>query len=102
MIVDVNTLQTLPQREYIAGLAELIKYGLGFDSAFFCWLETNIDLLLRKDPKALHDAIYKACALKAGVVSRDERDHHERLKLNLGHTVGHALEALPDPTTAAW
>lgn len=94
VIIDVNVLQTLPQREYIAGLAELIKYGLGFDSAFFCWLEANIDLLLRKDPKTLHYAIYKACALKAAIVSRDARDQDERLKLNLGHTVGHALEVM--------
>lgn len=94
VIVDVNALHTLPHREYIAGLAELIKYGLGFDSAFFGWLETNIHLLLKKEPKALHYAIYQACILKAKVIALDTEDRHERLKLNLGHTVGHALEAL--------
>lgn len=94
VIVDVNTLGSLPQREYIAGFAELIKYGLGFDSAFFGWLEKNIHLLLSKDSKVMHTAIAQACALKAAVVAKDTQDHHERLKLNLGHTVGHALEAL--------
>lgn len=99
VMIDPNTLKTLPDREYRAGLAELVKYGLGFDSDFFDWIEKNTALLLNKDPKALHHAIYRACALKAAVVQQDCYDNHERLRLNLGHTIGHALEGLVNDDT---
>lgn len=94
VVIDTEALITLPYEEYRAGLAELVKYGLGLDPAYFDWIEKNSTLLLNRDPKALHDAIERACALKAVIVSQDSQDQDMRLHLNLGHTVGHALEAL--------
>jgi 3-dehydroquinate synthase len=93
VISDTDLLNTLPERELRAGLAEIIKYGLAFDAAFFDWLETNIDALLARSPQAMSHAIYRSCEIKAQVVSRDEREQGERALLNLGHTFGHAIEA---------
>ncbi len=93
VIADVDTLQTLPAREFSAGLAEVIKYGLIGDADFFQWLETEIDALAQREPGRIIDAVYRSCVNKAGIVARDEREAGERALLNLGHTFGHAIEA---------
>ncbi len=92
VISDVNFLKTLPEREFIAGLAEVIKYGLVCDATFFVWLEKNMSALLAKENKTLQHAIATCAALKAQVVQQDEKDLGLRHILNLGHTFGHALE----------
>jgi 3-dehydroquinate synthase len=92
VIADTTTLNTLDDRQLRAGLAEVIKYGLIADSEFFCWLEKNIDLLLKRDSKALAFAIERSCENKARIVSQDEREGGVRAILNLGHTFGHAIE----------
>ena len=92
VIADLNTLQTLPAREFIAGLAEIIKYGLIRDREFFDWLESNLDKLLARDVGALSHAIRRSCENKAAVVGADEHESGERALLNLGHTFGHAIE----------
>ena len=94
VIADTAALNTLPDRELRAGLAEVIKYGLIRDPAFFAWLENNIDALLGRDPGALAYAISRSCENKAEVVAADEREESgARALLNLGHTFGHAIEA---------
>ncbi len=93
VVADIATLTTLPQRELIAGLAEVIKYGPIADGAFFVWLEANLDALLARDPAALAHAIKRSCEIKAWVVSQDERETGLRAILNFGHTFGHAIEA---------
>ena len=93
VVADTGTLATLPPRELRAGLAEVIKYGLICDSAFFAWLEAHIDELLAGDPAALAHVIRRSCEIKADIVGRDEREHGDRALLNLGHTFGHAVEA---------
>ena len=93
VIVDTDLLATLPQRELRAGLAEVIKYGLIHDAAFFEWLEAHADALLARDPAALAHAIHRSCQIKAQIVSQDEREQGERALLNFGHTFGHAIEA---------
>ncbi len=92
VIIDILSLQTLPEREISAGLAEVIKYGLIRDAAFFEWLETNISLLKALDATALTYAIQRSCACKAEVVEIDEKEGGLRAILNLGHTFGHAIE----------
>jgi 3-dehydroquinate synthase len=86
-------LQTLPDRDLRAGLAEVIKYGLICDPDFFDWIEANIDALLGRSVEALGHAIYRSCQIKAQIVARDEREQGERALLNLGHTFGHAIES---------
>jgi 3-dehydroquinate synthase len=93
VIADAATLSTLPVRELRAGLAEVIKYGLLADAAFFAWLEAHIDELLAADPQALAHVIRRSCEIKADIVGRDEREQGERALLNLGHTFGHAVES---------
>ena len=93
VLADTSTLDTLPDRELSAGLAEVIKYGLIRDSAFFAWLEKNIGRLLARDKEALAHAIVRSCEHKAVVVAADERETGERALLNLGHTFGHAIES---------
>jgi len=93
VIADTDTLDTLPDRELSAGLAEVIKYGLIHDADFFDWLEQNIELLKTRDYAALCQAILVSCNIKAEVVSLDERESGIRAILNLGHTFGHAIEA---------
>ena len=93
VLADTLTLRTLPARELRAGLAEVIKYGLICDAAFFAWLEDHIDALLERDPDALAHVIRRSCEIKAAIVGRDEREQGERALLNLGHTFGHAIEA---------
>ncbi|MEM6638532.1 MAG: 3-dehydroquinate synthase [Pseudomonadota bacterium] len=92
VVIDTDTLSTLPDNELSAGLAEVIKTALLADGEFFEWLEQNMDALRRRDPNALAHAISRCCAIKAGVVARDEREAGERMLLNLGHTFGHAIE----------
>jgi 3-dehydroquinate synthase len=93
VISDVATLDTLPERELRSGLAEVIKHGLALDPAFFEWLESNIEKILKKDPRALAHAVRRSCELKARVVGEDERESGARALLNFGHTFGHAIEA---------
>lgn len=93
VIADTSTLSTLPVRELRAGLAEVIKYGLLGDAAFYDWLEAHMDELLAADPKALSYVIQRSCEIKAEIVGRDEREQGDRALLNLGHTFGHAVEA---------
>jgi len=93
VVTDTDTLQTLPDRELHAGLAEIIKYGLICDAAFFGWLEDNMDALRTRTAAALTYAIHRSCQIKAQIVGRDEREQGERALLNLGHTFGHAIES---------
>jgi len=93
VLIDVDVLNTLPDRELSAGLAEVIKYGLIADAAFFDWLEANIERLLSRDKEALTYAIERSCQIKAEVVAEDEKESGRRAILNLGHTFGHAIEA---------
>ncbi len=93
VLADTDTLNTLPDRELSAGLAEVIKYGLIRDLPFFEWLEANMERLRARDAQALTYAIYHSCRNKAEVVAADEREAGQRALLNLGHTFGHAIEA---------
>ncbi len=92
VIADIDTLKTLPQREFSAGMAEVIKYGLIRDEAFFDWLEKNIEGLMKLNPQLLIEAIQRSCQNKADVVEMDEHESGVRATLNLGHTFGHAIE----------
>jgi 3-dehydroquinate synthase len=92
VLADTETLNTLPDRELSAGLAEVIKYGLIRDRPFLEWLEANLDALLIRDAAALSEAIERSCRNKAEIVAADERETGERALLNLGHTFGHAIE----------
>ncbi len=92
VLADSATLNTLPDRELRAGLAEIIKYGLIRDPAFFDWLEQNMHRLLARDPVTLNEAIQRSCENKAEIVAADEKEKGIRALLNLGHTFGHAIE----------
>nr|WP_298111269.1 3-dehydroquinate synthase [uncultured Pseudomonas sp.] len=92
VLIDTQTLSTLPARELSAGLAEVIKYGLICDEPFLTWLEANMPALRALDQVALTTAIERSCAAKARVVGADERESGVRATLNLGHTFGHAIE----------
>lgn len=94
VIADISTLSTLPDREFSAGLAEVIKYGLIHDAEFFCWLEQNMSKLMARDNQTITQAILVSCQTKANIVSIDERESGIRAILNLGHTFGHAIEAV--------
>jgi 3-dehydroquinate synthase len=93
VFADTETLNTLPDRELRAGLAEVIKYGLIVDREFFDWLDLNAEKLLARDTVALTHAIRRSCEIKAEIVARDEREQGDRALLNLGHTFGHAIES---------
>jgi 3-dehydroquinate synthase len=93
VFADTSTLNTLPDRELRAGLAEVIKYGLIIDREFFDWLEAHARELLGRDSTALAHAIRRSCEIKAEIVGRDEREQGDRALLNLGHTFGHAIES---------
>jgi 3-dehydroquinate synthase len=99
VIADIDALATLPEREYRAGLAEVIKGAAIGDKPFFAWLEHHVDALAARDPAAILEAIARKVAYKAGVVARDETEQGERALLNLGHTFGHALETAGHYTT---
>ena len=92
VLADTQTLDTLPQREFSAGMAEVIKYGLIRDLPFFEWLEANIDRILAGDRDTLVHTIYESCRNKAEVVAQDEKETGVRAILNFGHTFGHAIE----------
>jgi 3-dehydroquinate synthase len=93
VVCDLDTLQTLPQREFIAGLAEVIKYGPIADEGFLGWIEHHLDDLLAREPGALTHAIRRSCEIKAQVVGQDEKEGGLRAILNFGHTFGHAIES---------
>jgi 3-dehydroquinate synthase len=92
VIADTSTLDTLPDRELSAGLAEVIKYGLINNSNFFDWIKTNVNQLLKRDQSALTYAIEISCKTKAAIVAADEKESGQRALLNLGHSFGHAIE----------
>jgi 3-dehydroquinate synthase len=92
VLIDTETLATLPTREFSAGMAEVIKYGLIRDPGFFEWLEENIDSVMARTDGVVQEAIARSCQNKADVVVADETEQGERATLNLGHTFGHAIE----------
>ncbi len=92
VLIDIDTLHTLPRRELSAGVAEVIKYGLIRDVRFFEWLEINMAKLMALDEATVAEAVYRSCQNKADVVAADEKEAGERALLNLGHTFGHAIE----------
>jgi 3-dehydroquinate synthase len=94
VLCDLLTLRTLPTREYRAGLAEVIKYGIIYDTALFERLERDLPKLLKREPKTLTEVVARCCEIKAEVVGQDETESGLRAILNFGHTVGHALEAI--------
>lgn len=93
VIADLTTLTTLPPREYLAGMAEVIKYGLLGDADFFEWIEAHLTGLLDRDTDLMAEAVRRSCDHKARIVAADERESGVRALLNLGHTFGHAIEA---------
>lgn len=93
VLADQTVLSTLPDREMRAGYAEIIKYGLLGDRAFFEWLEANVAAVLARDPQALAHAVARSVEMKAEIVAEDEKERGRRALLNLGHTFGHALES---------
>jgi 3-dehydroquinate synthase len=93
--IDTATLDTLPDREYRSGLAEVVKYGVILDAEFFAWLEANADAVLARDPAAVRHVVTRSCRLKADVVEKDEFETTGlRAALNYGHTFAHAFEAV--------
>ena len=92
VLCDLDTLKTLPRREYLSGLAEVIKYGIIYDANLFAQLENNLPKILRRDPKTLSQIIARCCEIKAEVVGQDETESGLRAILNFGHTIGHAIE----------
>ncbi|HKL25839.1 MAG TPA: 3-dehydroquinate synthase [Desulfuromonadales bacterium] len=92
--IDVTVLETLAEREFASGLAEVIKYGMIADADFFTWLEDHVEPLLRRDPQVLMRAVMISCQIKANVVENDEKETGLRAILNFGHTFGHAIETL--------
>lgn len=96
VVIDTRTLASLPAREFRAGLAEVVKYGLLHDSSLFTWLEDNAEAILKQQSSALNHLIYRSCEIKAEIVSADEREQGVRALLNLGHTFGHAIETATD------
>ncbi|HEY6529217.1 MAG TPA: 3-dehydroquinate synthase [Cellvibrionaceae bacterium] len=93
VVIDTQVLATLPDREFSAGMAEVIKYGFIYDAEFLAWLEVNIAGLMSRDWSLVETAIVRSCEIKAAVVEADEREQDRRAILNFGHTYGHAIEA---------
>ena len=93
VLIDIDSLSSLPDREFNAGMAEVIKYGILGDSVFFEWLEQNADSIIAKESDTLKYLIERCCQCKADIVSADETEAGVRALLNLGHTFGHAIEA---------
>jgi len=94
VLIDIDTLRTLPEEEMHCGLAEVIKHGIILDEAYFEYVEQNADAIKKRDPQVLAEVVAGSCRIKGGVVSQDEKEHGVRALLNLGHTFGHAFEAL--------
>jgi len=92
VVIDTSTLVTLPEREYIAGLAEVVKYGALGDAEFFIWLQENAARLKEREPEAVQHAIERSVQSKAAIVAADETESGQRALLNLGHTFAHAIE----------
>ncbi|MDT8901797.1 3-dehydroquinate synthase [Anaeroselena agilis] len=93
VVADVAVLATLPARELASGLAEVVKYGVIADAAFFAWLGANSEAILARDAGVLGEIVRRSCEIKAAVVEQDEKESHLRMILNFGHTIGHAVEA---------
>ena len=94
VLCDLDTLNTLPPREFRAGLGEVIKYGIIYDARLFARLERDLPKLLKRNPRTLADIVARCCEIKAAVVGKDETEGGLRAILNFGHTIGHALEAI--------
>lgn len=94
VLCDLDTMRTLPPREYRAGLAEVIKYGIIYDASLFERIERDLPKLLKKDPRTLAEVVARCCEIKADVVGQDETESGLRAILNFGHTIGHAIEAI--------
>jgi 3-dehydroquinate synthetase len=94
VVCDLQVLDTLPEQEYIAGLCEVVKYGVIYDSDFFAWLEEHAELLKNRDKESLRHIVTRSCEIKAEVVGIDEKETGLRAILNYGHTFGHAIEKL--------
>jgi len=94
VLCDLDALKTLPSREFCAGLAEVIKYGIIYDVQFFERLERDLPNILRQDPKGMTEVVARCCQIKAEVVGHDEKEAGLRAILNFGHTIGHGLEAI--------
>ena len=92
VLCDLDALKTLPKREFISGLAEIIKYGIIYDAILFAQLERNLPKLLQRDTATLRNVIARCCEIKAEVVGQDETEGGLRAILNFGHTIGHAIE----------
>lgn len=99
VLIDVATLDTLPEREFRSGLGEIVKYGAVLDGDFFTFLEQNVQRLLSRDKDVLIEAVSRSCSIKARVVAVDEREGGVRAVLNYGHTLGHAVETLTGYTS---
>jgi len=96
VLIDIDTLRTLPRREFLAGLVEVIKYGVILDAELFVLIEQNLESILALDVTLLRRIVHRCCALKAMVVERDERESDYRSILNFGHTLGHAIESVTE------
>lgn len=96
VFIDVDFVDSLPVREYLTGLAEVLKYGIIWDQDFFVYLEQNIDRIGLRDKECLQHIVSRCCQIKADIVAQDEKENGVRALLNLGHTFGHAFEALTD------
>jgi 3-dehydroquinate synthase len=94
VLCDLDTLKSLPEREWRAGMAEVIKYGIIFDNLLFSRLEHDLDKILKREPRMLGEVVARCCEIKAEVVREDEKEGGLRAILNFGHTVGHSLEAI--------
>lgn len=92
VVIDTQTLESLPQRVYVEGLAEVVKYGIIDDVEFLCWLERNVESLLAREQSALVHAVTRSCQIKAKIVELDEMESSTRMLLNFGHTYGHGIE----------
>lgn len=93
VVADTAVLATLPARELASGLAEVVKYGVIADAAFFAWLGANSEAILAREAGVIGEIIRRSCEIKAAVVEQDEKESHLRMILNFGHTIGHAVEA---------
>jgi 3-dehydroquinate synthase len=98
VLMDLGALKTLPKEEFLSGMAEVIKYGVIRDAAFFDYLETNREKILSLEPEALEYIVRRSCEIKSEVVAKDERESGLRAILNFGHTVGHAIETAENYT----
>ena len=94
VLIDIATLKTVPTRQWLGGLAEVIKYGVIADEPFFTYLEQHMDRLLKMEEEAVQHIVTQSCRIKAAIVMEDERESDRRRILNYGHTIGHALESL--------